>query len=94
VTRDVVIVAGGIAGLSAAWRLRHRDAVVTSKLKSPGAGLVDGGRKLLGPGHDIEARLPTAQLQACSCAPDPTALHAIVLPSTHDGLTCAARASP
>jgi protoporphyrinogen/coproporphyrinogen III oxidase len=28
VTRDVVIVGGGIAGLSAAWRLRHRDILL------------------------------------------------------------------
>jgi protoporphyrinogen/coproporphyrinogen III oxidase len=28
VTRDVVIIGGGIAGLAAAWRLRHRDIVV------------------------------------------------------------------
>jgi hypothetical protein len=41
---------------------------------------------LLQLGHDINARLMTAQLQACQCAPDPTALQAIVLPSTHDGL--------
>ena len=28
----------------------------------------------------------TSQLQACQCAPDPAALQAVVLPSTHDGL--------
>jgi hypothetical protein len=46
----------------------------------------DSWNALLQLGHDINARLMTAQLQACQCAPDPTALQAIVLPSTHDGL--------
>jgi hypothetical protein len=41
---------------------------------------------LLALGHDINARLISAQLQACQCAPDPAALQAVVLPSTHDGL--------
>jgi hypothetical protein len=41
---------------------------------------------LLRQGHDTNARLMTAQLDACACAPDPTALQAIVLPSkTNDG---------
>ena len=40
---------------------------------------------LLTLGHDINARLMTAQLQAWQCAPDPTALAAVVLPSTRDG---------
>ncbi len=45
----------------------------------------DTWQALLKLGHDTNARLMTAQLQACSCAPDPTALQAIVLPSRHDG---------
>jgi hypothetical protein len=46
----------------------------------------DTWKALLALGHDINTRLMAAQLQACQCAPDPTALQAIVLPSTHDGL--------
>jgi hypothetical protein len=43
-------------------------------------------RALLSIGEQTNQRLLDAQLQACSCAPDPAALQAIVLPSTHDGL--------
>ena len=46
----------------------------------------DTWAQLLKLGHDINARLMTAQLAACACAPDPTALQAIVLPSVCDGL--------
>jgi hypothetical protein len=42
--------------------------------------------QLLTLGHDTNARLMASQLQACQCAPDPTALQAVVLPSIHDGL--------
>jgi len=41
---------------------------------------------LLAVGEQTNQRLLDAQLQACQCAPDPTALARIVLPSTHDGL--------
>jgi hypothetical protein len=37
-------------------------------------------------GEQTNQRLLDAQLAACDCAPDPTALARIVLPSTHDGL--------
>ena len=46
----------------------------------------DTWKRLLALGHDINTRLMTTQLQACRCAPDPAALEAVVLPSTHDGL--------
>jgi len=36
-------------------------------------------------GHNVNARLLGAQLEACQCAPDPAALQAVVLPSVHDG---------
>jgi hypothetical protein len=42
-------------------------------------------RALLAIGEQTNQRLLDAQLQACQCAPDPTALARIVLPSTHDG---------
>jgi hypothetical protein len=46
----------------------------------------DTWKALLTLGHDVNTRLMTTQLQACQCAPDPAALQAVVLPSTHDGL--------
>jgi hypothetical protein len=46
----------------------------------------DTWQALLTLGHDVNARLMAAQLQACQCAPDPAALQAVVLPSTRDGL--------
>jgi hypothetical protein len=36
-------------------------------------------------GHDVNARLLAAQVEACQCAPDPAALEAVVLPSQTDG---------
>jgi hypothetical protein len=41
---------------------------------------------LMAIGERTNHRLLDAQLAACDCAPDPTALARIVLPSTHDGL--------
>ena len=41
---------------------------------------------LLQIGHQINQRLLTAQLEACSCAPDATTLERVVLPSNNDGL--------
>jgi len=43
-------------------------------------------RALLTIGEQTNQRLLDAQLAACQCAPDPTALARIVLPSVHDGL--------
>lgn len=42
-------------------------------------------RALIEIGEQTNQRLLDAQLQACQCAPDPTALARIVLPSIHDG---------
>jgi protoporphyrinogen/coproporphyrinogen III oxidase len=64
VTRDVVIVGGGIAGLSAAWRLRHRDVLLLEagdrlggRMRSDACGeywLNYGAHLLPGPGSLVD----------------------------------------
>jgi protoporphyrinogen oxidase len=64
VTRDVVIVGGGIAGLSAAWRLRHRDVLLLEagdrlggRMRSDGCGdywLNYGAHLFPGPGSLLD----------------------------------------
>ena len=51
-TRDVVIIGGGIAGLAAAWRLRHRDVL-----------LLEAGDRLGGRMRSDAARRVLAQLR-------------------------------
>lgn len=36
--RDVIIVGGGLAGLTAAYRLRHRDLLVLEQADRPAGG--------------------------------------------------------
>ena len=65
--KDVVIVGGGLAGLSAAWRLRHWNTVllesdhrVGGRIRSERRGrywLNWGGRILAGPGTSTDALL-------------------------------------
>jgi protoporphyrinogen/coproporphyrinogen III oxidase len=64
VTRDVVIIGGGIAGLAAAWRLRHRDIVLLEagdrlggRIRSDPCGdywLGYGAHLFPGPGSEVD----------------------------------------
>jgi protoporphyrinogen/coproporphyrinogen III oxidase len=70
VARDVVIIGGGIAGLAAAWRLRHRDVVLLEagdrlggRMRSDACGdywLNYGAHLFPGPGSLVER-------MACEC---------------------------
>ena len=61
-TRDVVIVGGGIAGLSAAWRLRHRDVLLLE------AGDRLGGRMRSDPCGELLAQLRRAPVPGAGLA--------------------------
>lgn len=72
--RDVVVVGAGLAGLSAAWRLRHWDTVVLEsddrvggRIRSERRGsywLNWGGHVFAGPGSSTEALLDEAGVMA------------------------------
>ena len=73
-TRDVVVVGGGIAGLAAAWRLRHRDVLVLEagdrlggRMRSDGRGeywLNYGAHLFPGPGSLVDGMARECGLEA------------------------------
>lgn len=82
--KDVVVVGGGLAGLAAAWRLRHWDAVllesggrVGGRIRSERRGrywLNWGGHVFAGPGSSTDALLSETGVAAASVPGTLTAL--------------------
>ena len=82
--KDVVVVGGGLAGLSAAWRLRHWDTVllesgsrVGGRIRSERRGrywLNWGGHVFAGPGSSTDALLTETGIAAASVPGTLTAL--------------------
>jgi protoporphyrinogen/coproporphyrinogen III oxidase len=72
-TRDVVVIGGGIAGLAAAWRLRHRDVLLLEagdrlggRLRSEPSGgywLNHGAHLFPGPGSLVDAMVRDCGLE-------------------------------
>src|SRR5918992_5666152 len=73
-TRDVVIIGGGIAGLAAAWRLRHRDVLLLEagdrlggRMRSDPCGeywLANGAHLFPGPGSLVDRMVRECGLEA------------------------------